>query len=184
MVYLITGFIVGFVLSLSTCRKETRVGKIVRDTVERVTVRDSLVYRDTVIYETDTIWDTKIVYRDAPVNLGEDSTKVYDGVEEVEEGLMMNFRASVTGRLNWIKFGYVDKRPEMMRIVERERTVTEKEYIAPQGVYVVGGITNYEVERLNFGLQYLKNRWFVQYSTTPKSDGYWGHDVKVGFKIF
>lgn len=149
------------------------------DTVTVETVRDSIIYRDTTIFKTDTLWQTKYKYREAPIEPGEDSTSVYSDLTRLSLGLDLRYTASVTGRLNWIRFEHFDSRPDTFKIVNRTTTITNT--IAPSGVYLLGGLRS--DQSFNFGAAYLRNRWQYQYALTPGTDR-WIHEVKIGYKIF
>ncbi len=178
IVYLISGLLFGFLITRQ-CSPVKQTEIIKSDTVQLITVRDSIVFKDSIVFQIDTLWKTKYVYKDAPINPGEDSTSVYMDSTKLKPGFHLYYTANVTGRLNWVKFSFMDVNPDTVTIIEKSKTITNT--ISPNGFYALGGLKSNST--FNFGAAYLKNKWQYQYSLTP-TDEKWLHEFKIGYKIF
>jgi len=174
IVYLFVGLLLGYLLAEELLPSLGFNRPVVRtDTVTNVEYRDSLVYRDTTIFETDTLWFPKYITKAAPVKPNEDSTLVYNKSISLDTGLIVNYTANVTGRLNWINFGYIDARPERWRVKEVTTTITNT--IEPAGLYIGGSAWN---DGLGLNITYVKSRWLYQYNFKSGS-----HGIVVGYKM-
>lgn len=111
------------------------------DTVEVVTIKYDTIPAppaDTVMM-VDTIYFPQIVYREAPINSGEDSVSVYADSVVIDSLNTVIYRASITGRLNAINFGVIRKYPEqIVKTVAKDRKITETVYTS--GIYAGLGI--------------------------------------------
>jgi hypothetical protein len=172
-------FAVGFILSKS-CTDAKVEYKIQTDTVTNETVRDSLVFVH-LEGKTDTIFLPKYIIKEAPIKEGEDSVSVYMDTVLFETDFEMHYRINVTGRINNMNFSYSDERPEIFKIVEREKIVTTTKTIQPSGFYALAGLRSDKT--FSFGAAYLKKKWQYQYSITPDNLGA-VHEFKLGYKIF
>ncbi len=176
LLYFVIGLVFGYLLSTLT-----HDGDVIykTKTVTKTVTKDSLIYKEVIIKETDTLFTTRYIYKDAPVVSGGDSTLIYKDTAEVIQDVKITYTANISGSLNWIKFGFIDYRPEVVRIVEREKTITNT--IQPSGFYALAGINT--GSEFNIGAAYLKNKFQYQYSLTPKQNSRLKHEIKIGYRI-
>lgn len=133
--------------------------KPLSETTEVVNIQEVEVIRyDTLILEVPKyIYSKDTILVPEPIRvevIEEDTISVYKGEQEIETDLAVLYFAKVKGSINEISFGIVDGRPEVIKEIYKERTVTISE--PPKGLYVTGIVDT----RLSthFGLAYMRDR--------------------------
>lgn len=180
------GLMVLLMMNVWQCSKKPEV--IVKQTTD--TVRTETMRYDTIFIEREpvvmTVEKPVLVYRDVPVMAGEDSTSVYQDTTRTENYDLF-YRASVTGRLNRIDLGLIDRRPELIKTITEKVTVTNtKEVIRPQnGFFIGGGLVLPQNVHNPLGLEVnatlLRRKWMYSYGYDLLQRQ---HRVGLGFKLF
>jgi hypothetical protein len=179
IILLLAGLVIGFIIGSDYFKCNPYKSDIViSDTTYLYFEKDTIIYReikiDTIIY------NPVIRYKEAPISVGEDSVFIYSDTIRMFPKLEFYYKASITGRLNWISLGYKDLRPE--RIIERNylTTINNTKLIRPDRFnFFAGG----EVGKSNIAITgYLttsKMIYSYKYNVFDNS-----HSAAVGIKLF
>ena len=167
-----------FFAGVYTGTKRATEYQVVYDTASVTVERDSLVlrYRDSVRLVdqpnliNETIYDTvtHVVYK-----------RTYSDTVSLDVGLSVLYLAHVTGSLDNISLGYIDSRPEKIRIIETTNTITETRTIDPNGFYL--GANLHTLSGVGINGNYLHKRHLGSVSYYPADRSF---QIGYAFKLF
>jgi hypothetical protein len=164
-----------FLLILNSNKQQQPVGSVVAtDTAWITTTKDTVIYnfisKDTIIH------NPVFVKLEAPANAGEDSVKIYSDTLRNNQALIY-YRASVTGRINSIQFGYADMEKERIRTVNRFGTVTK---VLPEKNKLFAG-TEIGQQNVSVAAYYQRQNQLYNYRYNIIQNT---HNIGIAFKLF
>ena len=140
--------------------KVIKGAEIVRtDTLYVETVRYDTIPKDTFIYVTRTV----VIPAAQDVVINNDTLSQYSDSLNYE-GLVIHYNMFVKGELVKFDLGYIDTRPDVIKTVTQNTTITNETVKYRNGVYIgleIGGNT----DTFNFSpkVSYLRNQWIYGY---------------------